>query len=1171
MVCDVSDDGPCSKTSCNPDDGQCATAAIKEALECDDNDVCTSKSACASGICTGDKDKECDDSNPCTIDSCDPIAGCQKTPAEGDCDDGNPCSTDDACVSGACKGVEIGCNDGIDCTYDSCDEKTGQCTNTPTNSQCNDNEQCTDDICDKANGCTYDANVDAQCDDGDKCTNATCGKSGKCDQIASYNKTLPGCGCNTAADCKGGSACTEAKCAEGECKYDPAPMNGKACDTGNICDVAGSGKCDGGSCTAGKPKDCSESGDGKCMIGQCDAVNGNCVAKSKGDGDACDADGSKCTPADTCKGGTCIADVPKNCSDLDKACTQGICDKASGACEAKSKADGDPCDDGNFCTVLEKCKAGSCSGGSIKTCSEENDTCNTGKCDAEAGTCIKVPKPPATKCNDGKYCTLNEVCNAVGNCGSIEDRVCEGDANQCLVGVCDETKNACVKKTAANGAKCSDSNFCTQTDACLGGVCKGSNPKDCSNSSDQCNVGACTPTSGACGGAPKADGTSCNDGDDCTLSDKCGSGLCKAGTPKNCNDNNACTIGDSCTKGGICKPGSAKVCNDNNSCTADSCNKTTGACIYTAIIGCGGNCNSAADCKSDGNVCTTDTCTGGKCVYSNNTLACDDGSKCTNSDKCSGGVCKAGAPVICKTQTCKSATCTPSTGLCAYSVTPFAACNDGNSCTTGDSCSETGICSGKAVYCNDGKLCTTDKCVSGQCTFSNNTLSCSDGNNCTLSDKCSGGVCKSGSAVACKQDLTICTNHACSSKTGLCTAYAANDGSACEKGKYSSCYNTACGCKLGESNFGSKSTDILLESALDGVGGTISVGQTVGAGYDGYIVRMDRSRTVIWQQTVSGGKSTDLFKSVYKTPKGTWVAAGYRLPDGGSANVGWLVEFDINGKIIKQLDVVGGKANDYLQDVVVDSAGKVYAAGYSYSFGSTAHGWLVKVDMTAGKVEWQKHLAANTTKTYVFEGLYLDATYGRLTTVGYTSDTLHGSNDGLVAQWSTSGAFYWYSRFGGSGSDALKKVTYSYGYLWAAGYSYSSSKGSADGWAVRFDRVKQLDKPTYDVRYGGGSYDTFYNIMGYGSGTIVVGRKHDGKANRGWFMYLSSTGSKYYEHIFGASGVTSSLYDVQYIGSSVFHAVGSTQALSTDAFIVGTTYSGVKTCSSGEPIEKAPN
>lgn len=70
-------------------------------------------------------------------------------------------------------------------------------------------------------------------------------------------------------------------------------------------------------------------------------------------------------------------------------------------------ADGEPCDDGKFCTVDETCTSGVCGGGKPRDCSDDSP-CTIDTCDENAKKCRNVPDPtaiegPATSesCNDG--------------------------------------------------------------------------------------------------------------------------------------------------------------------------------------------------------------------------------------------------------------------------------------------------------------------------------------------------------------------------------------------------------------------------------------------------------------------------------------------------------------------------------------------------------------------------------------------------------------------------------------------------------------------------------------------------------------------------------------------------------------------------------------------------
>ena len=168
--------------------------------------------------------------------------------------------------------------------------------------------------------------------------------------------------------------------------------------------------------------------------------------------------------------------------------------------------------------------------------------------------------------------TTNQL---VDHCECIQDSECD-DGNAC-------TDDACVNRSCShtnNTLPCDDGLFCTVGDTCGGGSCTGT-PRDCSAAGDQCNDGVCNEAAGACQPQPKADTTTCSDGDACTTGDHCSAGNCVGGPPPNCDD--------------------------GNECTADSCDHAIG-------------------CVND--------------KAARNGFACDDGNFCTERDACSNGICK---------------------------------------------------------------------------------------------------------------------------------------------------------------------------------------------------------------------------------------------------------------------------------------------------------------------------------------------------------------------------------------------------------------------------------------------------------------------------------------------------------------------------------------------------
>lgn len=112
-------------------------------------------------------------------------------------------------------------------------------------------------------------------------------------------------------------------------------------------------------------------------------------------------------------------------------------------------------------------------------------------------------------------------------------------------GIAVTTQVDCSDPSVTDGTRCDDGNGCTQTDTCQSGVCVGADPVVCSAPDDCHDAGACDPATGACSQPAKADGTACNDGDSCTQSDSCQDGVCLGGSPVSCDDADPCTL-DTC-------------------------------------------------------------------------------------------------------------------------------------------------------------------------------------------------------------------------------------------------------------------------------------------------------------------------------------------------------------------------------------------------------------------------------------------------------------------------------------------------------------------------------------------------------------------------------------------------------------------------------------------------
>lgn len=632
------DDNVCTADGCDPtlasDGGEgCTHKAVN--LKCDaDGTACTANDECVNGMCIAGPKLDCDDKNQCTKDICDETGGCEHTDADGEgCDDGQKCTVNDTCKAGKCEtGQPKDCDSGSVCVTGTCDPAAGGCVfeDKQDGLSCNDNHQCTTlETCNdgKCKGKLVN------CDDGNVCTDDACDEKLGCQQL------------NNLQDCDDGDACsTGDKCTQGTCK--------------------------------GLVLNCDD--DNPCTTEDCNSAAG---CKTSYNTAPCDADGDACTVGDNCTNGGCVAGAKKKCQD-DSPCTIDTCDKGKGNCVfAGASKEGLDCDaDGSVCTVADKCKGGVCIAGVKKNC-DDNSPCTDDQCHQDKG-CQNIANVAA--CNaDDNACTEGDQCKD-GTCLVGKDKVCD-DKNGCTSDSCSVKTGLCdYDGVPHEGAACdADGSECTENDACAGGKCTPGKPKGC------------------------VDSNPCTD-DSCIK----GGGCVFVNNSDPCDDGQKCTVGDKCV-GGKCIAGNGKACDDKNGCTADSCDAQTGKCSYN------GAAFEGTPCDADSSVCTqADKCVSGKCTPGT-LMKCSDGNPCTGDS------------------------CSPQTG-CVHPANNEK-CDDGDACTINDVCVDE-KCVAKPKSCDDGNACTTDSCdkIKGcdHAADKNLTL-CAPGKVCK-GDTCTATVCGDG-------------------------------------------------------------------------------------------------------------------------------------------------------------------------------------------------------------------------------------------------------------------------------------------------------------------------------------------------------------------------------------------------------------------------------------------
>ncbi len=134
-----------------------------------------------------------------------------------------------------------------------------------------------------------------------------------------------------------------------------------------------------------------------------------------------------CETVDPCAGVVC---------DDGNVCTNDACDPATGECVFTNN--NDPCDDGSFCTIGDRCNFGLCLPSGARDCNDGQFCTGSESCDEINDLCVSSGNPcnPATQtCNE-----TTDTCDALDPCAGV---VCD-DGNACTADACDPATGACV-------------------------------------------------------------------------------------------------------------------------------------------------------------------------------------------------------------------------------------------------------------------------------------------------------------------------------------------------------------------------------------------------------------------------------------------------------------------------------------------------------------------------------------------------------------------------------------------------------------------------------------------------------------------------------------------------------------------------------------------------------
>jgi len=112
---------------------------------------------------------------------------------------------------------------------------------------------------------------------------------------------------------------------------------------------------------------------------------------------------------------------------------------------------------------------------------------------------------------------------------------------------------------------------------------------------------------------------------------------------------------------------------------------------------------------------------------------------------------------------------------------------------------------------------------------------------------------------------------------------------------------------------------------------------------EGYIVKVDSSGELQWENNY-GGASDDYLESVTIYPDIGYLCVGYTLSTGTGESDVWLFSINNDGELLEE-SFYGGALRDRMYDIIPTSDDGYIIAGFTWSFGTSGNGYLIKLTL----------------------------------------------------------------------------------------------------------------------------------------------------------------------------------------------------------------------------------
>ena len=207
------------------------------------------------------------------------------------------------------------------------------------------------------------------------------------------------------------------------------------------------------------------------------------------------------------------------------------------------------------------------------------------------------------------------------------------------------------------------------------------------------------------------------------------------------------------------------------------------------------------------------------------------------------------------------------------------------------------------------------------------------------------------------------------------------------------------------------------------------------------IAKYNTSGVLQWQRTLDGTGNDYGFGIAVDGSSNVYISG---ITSSGSGGTDFLIaKYNSSGTIQWQRSL-GGTNYEYGRRAAVDSSGNIYVCGKWRTSGGDDNALIAKYN-TSGALQWQRSLQESAGNDQ-FNGIAVDSS-GRAYVIGYTYSYTAGSNDILIARYTTSGALNWQRILGGTGNDFCDEAGIavdSSGSIYFIGETTSSGPGTVN-------------------------------------------------------------------------------------------------------------------------------